>query len=307
MQFIRPTTITDAKLTSSTVPETDFAAWNAATSYTVGDKVIRTQTHRIYQCAIAGINATTPEVAALLPTPRWVETAPTNRWGMFDSSVGTATTATTSLTVVLAPGKFNSLALLAITAETVSVSLDVPGEGVVYSASMDLYGGNIIGSWYQYFYEPVYQQDSLVITDLVDASLLDIPAYSTGTLTITFTGASISVGALVVGLYAELGDTLYQPSIGIIDFSRKDVDAFGRTTVLQRTYKKTMKAEVLVLAASVDYVARILAQYRSTPLVWVGAGSQYTSMIIYGFYKDWDIQIEGPSASRLQLQVEGLS
>lgn len=303
MKFIRPTTITDARLSSSTVPETDWPAWISGTTYAVGNKVIRTSTHRIYSRLTAGAGTTPPES----DLTNWQEIGPTNRWGMFDASVGTATTATTSLTVVLTPGKFNSLALLGLTAQTVSVSLNVPGEGVVYSASMDLYAGNIIGSWYQYFYETVYQQGDVVITDLVDASLLDIPAYSSGVLTVTFTGASIAVGALVVGLYADLGCTLYAPSIGIIDFSRKDTDTFGRTTVIQRTYKKTMRADVHVPAETVDYVARVLAQYRSTPLVWVGAGNSYTSMIIYGFYKDWDINIEGPTVSKLQLQVEGLS
>jgi len=304
MKFIRPTTITDSKLTSSTVAETDYPAWVSGTTYAIGDRRIRTTNkHRIYERVTNGAGTTPPET----DLANWVEIAPTNRWAMFDSSVGTATTATTSLTVVLAPGKFNSLALLGLTAQTVSVSLNVPGVGVVYSASMDLYGGNIVGSWYQYFYEPVYQQDSVVITDLVDASLLDIPAYSTGVLTATFTGATISVGALVVGLYADLGETLYAPTIGIIDFSRKVEDDFGRVTVIQRTYKKTMNADVHVPANTVDYVSRILAQYRSTPLVWVGAGSTYTSMIIYGFYKDWSISIDGPTTSKLQLQVEGLS
>jgi len=303
MKFIRPTTITDSLLTSSSVAETDWPAWVSGTTYAIGDKVIRTTTHRIYQRVTAGAGTTAPESDLV----NWVEIAPTNRWAMFDSSVGTVTTATTTLTVVLAPGKFNSLALLGLSAATVSVSLSVPGEGVVYSASMDLYAGNKVGSWYQYFYEPIYQQNNVVITDLVDASLLDIPAYSTGTLTVTFTGANISVSALVVGLYADLGCTMYAPTIGIIDYSRKTDDDFGRTTIIKRAYKKTMNADVHLPADTVDNVARILAQYRSTPLVWVGAGSSYTSMIIYGFYKDWSIQIEGPTVSKLQLQVEGLS
>ena len=38
MKFIRPTAINDARLTSSTVPEADHPAWDAATSYTVGQR-----------------------------------------------------------------------------------------------------------------------------------------------------------------------------------------------------------------------------------------------------------------------------
>jgi len=42
MRIIRPTTITDAMLTSSTVAETDHAAYNGATTYALGDRVIVT-------------------------------------------------------------------------------------------------------------------------------------------------------------------------------------------------------------------------------------------------------------------------
>lgn len=308
MKFIRPTTITDARLTSSTVPETDYPAWNAATNYTVGTRVIRTTTHRVYECLIAGVNATLPENATTGATPRWLDLGATNRWAMFDSKVGTATSAATSLTVVLTPGRFNSLALMQVDAGLVTVALSVSGE-VVYTASMNLTAGNAVGDWYQYFYEPVYQQDSLVITDLVDASLLDIPAYSEGVLTVTLskTSGTVSIGALIVGLYADLGTTQYQPTIGIIDYSRKDTDTFGNTTVLQRTYSKRMNASVVTLKSDIDNVARLLAQYRSTPLVWVGAGNLYTSMIIYGFYKDWEISIDNYSFGTLSLQVEGLT
>lgn len=303
MKFIRPTTITDALLVSSSELEADYDEWNAATSYLVGDRVIRASTHRIYESLIAGVNATTPESA---PT-RWTEIAPTNKWAMFDSQVGTATTAADSLTVVLSPGRFNSLALLQVDAATVDISFVVDSVEV-YAASMNLNNGNTVGNWYQYFYEPVYQQDTLVITDLVDAALLDLPAYGTGTLTVTLTrtGGTVSCGVLVVGMYASLGETQYRPTIGITDYSRKDIDTFGNPTVTLRKYSKRMTTNVTVQRDYVDQVARILAQYRSALVVWVGSGSIYTSMIIYGFYKDWSITIEDYSTSNLSLEVEGM-
>jgi len=307
MKFIRPTTVTDAMLTSSTIAETDYAAWNAATSYTVGTRVIRTTTHRVYENLIAGVNATLPENATTGVTPRWLEVSPTNRWGMFDAKVGTASTANDSITVVLAPGRFNSLALLQVDASTVTVDLNVSGSSV-FSASMDLDSGNVVGDWYQYFYEPIYQQDALVITDLVDAALLDIPAYAAGVLTVTLTrtGGTVSCGALVVGLYAYLGRTQYQPTIGITDYSVKAVDTWGNVTIDPREYSKRMTAKVELDNSTVDNVSRVLAQYRNAPLVWVGADNIYTCLIIYGFYKDWNITVDVGS-SFLDIQVEGLS
>ena len=307
MKFIRPTKVTDAMLVSSTLAETEHTEWNAATIYTVGTLVRRATTHRVYENLIPGADASFPENTVTSATPRWLEISPTNRWAMFDAQIGTASTAANSMTVVLAPGRMNSLALLEVDASTVSVTLTAGGE-VVYQASMDLASGNAVGDWYQYFYEPVYQQDAVVITDLVDASLLDIPAYSEGTLTVTLSRPSgtVSCGVMVVGLYASLGTTQYSPSIGITDWSRKENDAFGNPIVVPRRYSKRMSATVAVPTKDVDGVSRVLAQYRSTPVVWVGAGSLYTSMVIFGFYKDWDMVIDNFSEANLSLQVEGM-
>ena len=309
MKFIRPTTVTDAMLTSSTVAETDYPEWVGGTTYTaLTSYVIRASTHRIYQCLVTHTTAATPETNTTGVTPKWLDIGPTNRWACFDGLVGTATSAATSLTVVLTPGRFNSLALMQVDAGLITINLTVDAVSV-YSAEINMTTGNSVGDWYQYFYEPVYQQDALVVTDLVDASLLDVPAYSEGVLTVTLskTGGTVSIGSLIVGLYANLGTTQYQPTISITDYSRKDVDAFGRVSVTPRAYSKRMNSKSVVLKADIDNASRLLAQYRSTPLVWVGAGNLYTSMIIYGFYKDWDISIENYSFGILSLQVEGLT
>ena len=54
MKVIKPVAVTDAVLISSTAPETDYSAWAAGTAYSVGNLVIRTSTHRIYERLIAG-------------------------------------------------------------------------------------------------------------------------------------------------------------------------------------------------------------------------------------------------------------
>ena len=59
-----PLAVTDAMLTSSTIaePASGEVAWNPATTYAIGDKVILTSTHRVYQNLVAGVNAMSPDV-----------------------------------------------------------------------------------------------------------------------------------------------------------------------------------------------------------------------------------------------------
>jgi hypothetical protein len=98
MKFIKPTPITDSLFVTSSAAENDYTAWNAATAYSVGDKCIRTATHRIYERTIAGTTATAPESDLY----NWMDIGPTNRWAMFDQSVGSVTSAATPLIVVIA-------------------------------------------------------------------------------------------------------------------------------------------------------------------------------------------------------------
>lgn len=112
MKLIRPTTLTDAMLNSSTAAENDYAVWSSSTAYAVGSRVILTSTHRKYE-ALAASTGVNP---ASDPT-KWLDLGPTNRWAMFDARVGTATTRAGSLQVVLAPGAADGLALIDIEAE----------------------------------------------------------------------------------------------------------------------------------------------------------------------------------------------
>src|SRR5690606_11719085 len=87
MRIIKPVDVTPAILTSSNVPETDYAAWSAATAYAVGDKV--TYNHRNYEALVAHTGAN-PETDTSDP-PKWLDLGADNRWRMFDDKVGSLT------------------------------------------------------------------------------------------------------------------------------------------------------------------------------------------------------------------------
>jgi hypothetical protein len=110
-----------------------------------------------------------------------------------------------------------------------------------------------------------------------------------------------------VGTYYDLGATQYGATAGILDYSVKTTDSFGNTTVVKRTYAKRMTSNLMINNNIVDAVVNLLSAYRSTPLVWVGAESNYTSLIVYGFYKDFDVNIAYPDYSSCSLTIEGLT
>jgi hypothetical protein len=300
MKFIRPTPIATAMLISSTAPETDYAAWASGTTYAQYAKCILTSTHRIYESTQAANTSNDP---ATDDGTWWIDIRPTNRWAMFDQSVGTVTSIATPLTVVLAPGVVvNSLALLDISGTSVTVGmLDSAGGASVYNKTYTLADAAEVIDWYGYFFEPIQSQDTLLIYDL--------PPYPSGRITVTLNASTTaSCGTLAVGNLIDIGKTRYGAGIGIVDYSKKDVDIFGVTSVLERAYAKMIETSMLVNNGRLNYISKQLAAVRAIPCVWVGDNDAgYSALTAYGFYKDWSVNIAYPNYSECSLTIEGLT
>jgi len=296
MKYIHPASIADAQLVSSSVPETDYAAWAAGTAYSVGNRVIRTSTHRIYERLVAGTTATAPESDAV----NWVDIGPTNRWAMFDKSVGTLTTVSTPLTITLNPGQiFEGLALLDLDCESVTVTATVSGT-TVYSATLaPVLDTTPIIDWYSYFFESIARRRTVVLTDLPPYAGMQI------TIVIAASTGTVSCGTCVVGRVYDLGNTLYGAQVGIVDYSQKTTNAFGATTVTQRAYAKRMSARMALESSAMDRAVTRLSAVRAVPVVWIGS-EDIESTVIYGFYKDWGVDLALPSVYYCSITVEGL-
>jgi hypothetical protein len=297
MRLIRPTTLTDAMLTSSTAPETDYPAWSSVTAYTVGARVILTATHRRYEALAASTN-----VSPSTDPTKWLDLGPTNRWAMFDARVGTATSRAASLQVGLAPGAIDALALIDTEAESATVTLTVGGVQVYSRSQTFNVGGVAIDNWFSWFFEPLGQKTSMLF--------LDVPVYAAGQLSVTLTrdnpADSVSCGTLLVGRQLSLGDTEHGADIGIIDYSRKETDQFGVTSVVERAFAKRMTAKVVLATDAIDDIHRSLAALRATPVLWIGSES-FESLTVYGFYKEFSIDIAYPTVSYCSLTIEGLT
>lgn len=291
MRYIAPTVITDAMLVSSNVPEADQPAWSAASAYAAGQRVM--YAHAVYERLVAGTSAATPAADAV----NWGRVGPTNRWAMFDGAVGTATMAD-EITVVLRPGAIDALALLDMDVDSVTVSLSVDGTEVYRREIPPLATAEDVTDWFGYFFS-AFQRRSVLI-------LRDIPPYSEGVLTIAAVGVGdISIGSCVVGSVVDLGETLADASIGITDYSKKDVDDYGVITVVQRSYAKRMSVSVLMPTPAVDVAVQRLARVRAQPVVWI-ASDTHNALVVYGFYTSWSIVIPGRIKSTCALEVEGL-
>jgi len=298
-KVIKPTIISDAMLTSSTAPENDYAEWNAATAYTAGNLVIRTATHRIYERLIGGTTATAPES----DVTNWLDVGPTNRWAMLDDVVGTQTSIVTPLTVVLRPGRISGIALMELEGRNASVVMkDAPGGTVVYSENINL-DDTEIDSFYDWFFEPYKQKTDVILTALPDQ-------FYDGELTVEITstgGSTVKCGVCKVGEVIEIGDTLSGATVGITDYSKKEADDWGRYSIVRRSWSKRATIQVMLESRFFARVFKALAALRATPCVWITTDDAYYSpLLIYGFFKNFAIDIPYPNFELCSIDIEGL-
>ncbi|NBS93785.1 MAG: hypothetical protein EBT27_08685, partial [Betaproteobacteria bacterium] len=81
----------------------------------------------------------------------------------------------------------------------------------------------------------------------------------------------------------------------------------GRTTFTRRAFSKRMSGQFMVANDRINSVQRILADLRAVPSVYIGSeDAQYAPLVVYGFYRDFSIDIAYPTTSLCRIEVEGL-
>lgn len=289
--------MTSAMLISSSVTEA-YPAWAASNAYSVGSRVIRSTTNRIYERLVAGTSATPPEADRV----NWMDFGPTNKWAMFDDQVSTASTAVNSLTVIVATGFIDSVGVVGASAYQAEIVMrDGLGGPVVHTESLGM-AGDIVTDWSQYFFsDPMFARSLGLFQNL--------PMYLNTHLTLTLTGVgAIALGGLVFGRQTFLGETQYNPSAGITDYSIKDTDSFGVTKFVKRAYSKRLTCSLMVDRLLLNRVQRTLSDLRATPCLWIGVDlPEYSEpMVVFGFYRDFSTVIAYPNVSFCSLEIEGL-
>ena len=182
MKIVRPVSITDAVLTSSSVAEADYAIYAAGNAYAKGARIIRPLVHRIFESLIDGNVGHTPEASP----NQWLDVGATNRWKMFDEARGSATTAADEIVVTLAPGRISCLALLDLVADHVTVVMMV-GTTKAYDRTISTAAsGKAVNSWWAYFFEARGRRSKLIFDD--------IPPYAGGIITVTISGSPVAGG-----------------------------------------------------------------------------------------------------------------
>ena len=303
-----PTVITDAMLTSSTTaePGAGETAWNAATSYVVGQEAILTSTHRVYTNLIAGVDATSPNLTLTAPTPRWRDTRATNRWAAFDTKRSNQTALVTPLTYVLRPGIFNAIAFYGLDGVTLTVSIkDTPGGTVVYTYTGDL--SELPLDHYDYYFGRIRLLSKVLLSG--------INIYADPEVTISITaGAAVTVKAGVIAIgdlrpllaVDDTGGTQYGASIKPVTTGYMSRDAAGNNVLNDRVNSTDMDIRIQMPIADVNAALATMQDVLSAPAAWIGSDlAEYAGLNAFG-QGSGSVTYTGPGYAIISLTVRGL-
>jgi hypothetical protein len=306
MKILPPLTITDANFGAGTTiaePAAGETLWVSGT-FALGAKVIRTTTHRVYECVQAhSARATFPENDPTF----WQDIGPTQRYAPFDFYRSTAATTTTSLTYQLNVGIFNTVALYGLVGSSVTILIKAtPGGTVIHNQTYSLLEDP--PNWYEYLFSSLLQKDKLIVQNL--------PIRNTAELTLTVaasTGATVSLGLFNIGniipLYiegsvgagVEWGATAEPTTYSFI----KTLDD-GTLTIVRRHKATNMRCRVTMPKASADYALDIFQRYLDIPVSWIGVDVEgYSGLSPFGLGSG-ELIYENFSTSKFQITVKGL-
>ncbi len=305
MKLLKPSNYNPSMVIYNDAPE-PTSPWASGTSYAKDDEVLYPVAYTGYTVnhifkSLVSTNTSTPGTDAT----KWEDLGVCNKCAAFDRQISSQTTSTTSLTIRIEPNPnyVDAIALMNIVGSEVQVVVTDNGASPsIYNQTFDL-ETSIITNWYEYFFEPFILQDQLVVTGL--------PIRENAQITVTVTGAgTVGIGEFIFGSIYTLGDygTEQGATIGIIDYSRKDTDPnTGVVTFTERAYSKRMSASFYLDNTSLKATQKILADVRAVPSVYIGSDDPtYDSLVIYGFYRDFSIDISYPTRALCRLEIEGL-
>lgn len=297
MKVLKPITITEGMLTSSTLTEADHAAWNSGTTYALADRVIKA--HKIWEAAQGSNTNHDPETDTAHTW--WLEVGPTNRWAMFDGAVSTASESADDIAVVITPGVvINGVAVVAAVGDQVRVRM-LDGATEVFNETQSL-DSTPISDWDEYFFA-----DQVLAGELIFDGL---PRYLTASVEVLIEKApsGAAVGVVALGTVHDIGSSAAAASAGISDYSRKETDDFGTVALVQRSYAKRSSQRLVIDTADLRRVQALLSSLRAVPCVWIGADdtSRFSPLVVFGWFKAFGLDIPGPVKSYCTLEIEGL-
>lgn len=324
MRVLTPTAITAANYyLYSNIDSGDYAEWNVATAYVAGNRVIIDAQKSQYEC-ILGNTGQNPAAAG---STYWVRVGSTIAWRPFDGVLSTQqqvagyyhlistpelwggdqlTGATKSYFPLMGLGPINCVAVLGTDCCFVNVKCYNRDGVATYNRTIySVDTAPVIDAWTYCFSDLNVARD--FVFDEIDGwgtTIYDqIHVYVSGE-GVPYT---VRVGEIIAGIATDIGSCHADAQMSLVDYSRKEVDAYGTISITQRAYSWSGTFDVEIPIERSNRVKNLIASLRATPAVYFPTdGDANGGLVIYGYVKDYNVTYSTPEREYFTVQIEGL-
>lgn len=308
MRIIKPRSIVPP-ITANSLSQPsgdDPAVWASGTTYNLGDRVYVAGAYKIYECIVTtSLGGFSPEVSVTKASPKWLEIGYTNAYAMFDplrSTTSKSTSGTIDFTFTQSSAN-NSIVLLGlVNVQTVRI-ICVEASTTYYDQTFEL-SNRDSGSWYDYFYNYLSYKNNIAIMDLpYTGTPMTIQVILTGA------GSNLEIGSCIVGNYIQLGRTQLGILMDTLNFSTIDRDDFGNSVLVPRRNVPKLSLKTYLDKSEIPNAMFLRRDLNAVSVVWVALDSDisnylYSDTIVFGIYRNYDLQLDNPIGTVLALELE---
>lgn len=300
MYMVDPIDFSAGQLISTTAVET-LSTWTPGT-YAVGAQVIypdSTGFPRKWQSLVAANTATPGTDEA-----KWKDIGTANRVAMFDNKNRTQTTATTTLQVVMQPGRVvTNVGLFNLSGSSVRVEVLSATDQVIYDQSVNLTNRKT-ANFTQYYFGGFGAR-------LTQAIFGGLPLSITAKIRVTVTGSgTVGIGRMVYGRRQDLGKVLMGAAPTFADYSREEWDPdFGDYEWTVRDFSRGFSGRMVAPRAQLNNVWLTIIGARAKPTLYVVSEHPDFSetLVTLGVMQDLPASIDHIDYTLLSFTVKGLT
>ena len=273
MEFVPQT------ITSYTSPQLtpEYADWNNATTYIVGDKVI--YGNYIWICSFAGSLNFEPKE----DSPHWTKWGVSNYWSLIDLRSQTLTVVNSDFVVEFDKIGIETLVIGYFKGTSILVEVLDSLDNVVFTETFSNPRREGLPSYLAWIHAKFIDYSSR-------SKVFYLPLFGIK-IRVTFAKGSysnIQVGFMVGGRSTQMGKTIEGVKLGRTSYTIKNTDEFGITTITSRAKRKYHDFETSVSSDIAMNTLRIIENYEDTVMAFIidnNPNSVYENIVTLGVYE----------------------
>ena len=266
-------------ITSYTSPQLtpEYADWNNATTYIVGNKVI--YGNYIWICSFAGSLNFEPKENS----PHWTKWGTSNYWSLIDLRSQTLTVVNSDFVVEFDKIGIETLVIGYFKGTSIFVEVLDYLDNVVFTETFSNQRRERLPSYLNWIHANFIDYSSR-------SKVFYLPLFGSK-VKVTFSKGSYSnvqVGFMVGGRSTQMGKTIEGVKLGRTSYTIKNTDEFGITTITSRAKRKYHDFETSVDSNVAMNTLRIIENYEDAVMAFIidnNPNSKYENIVTLGVYE----------------------